>query len=97
MKTQFLVYIMFLIPVLSQAQTKSENLFYLVDTPESFASFQSHIDQISIVCPQTFLVSKEGVITGMVDPRILKIAKDNQVRVMPLIVNKGFNQQLLHE
>ena len=80
-----------------QTQTKSENLFYMVDTPESFGSFKTNINQISIVCPQTFFVSEEGVISGSVDKRVLDIAKANKVKVMPLIVNKGFNQQLLHK
>ena len=79
------------------AQTKSENLFYLVDRPESFESFKSNIKQISIVCPQTFLVSKDGVVSGSVDQRILDLAKANNVKVVPLVVNSGFNSQLLHD
>lgn len=98
MKIPFLSFTLFMVAaVVCHAQTKSENLFYMVDTPESFASLQAHADQISIVCPQTFQVSKEGVLTGMVDPRVLEIAKANKIKVMPLIVNKGFDQQLLHE
>ncbi len=81
----------------TNAQTKSENLFYMVNTPESFASFQANASQISIVCPQTFLVSKEGTLSGSVDPRVLSIAKANNVKVMPLIVNSGFDQKLLHD
>ncbi|MBL4905799.1 MAG: hypothetical protein JKZ00_07295 [Flavobacteriaceae bacterium] len=79
------------------AQTKSENLFYMVNTPESFESFKTNVTQISIVCPQTFLVSKEGVLSGSVDPRVLALAKANNVKVMPLIVNSGFNRKLLHD
>ena len=98
MKIPVLSFTLFMVAtVVCHAQTKSENLFYMVDTPESFASLQAHADQISIVCPQTFQVSKEGVLTGMVDPRVLEIAKANKIKVMPLIVNKGFDQQLLHE
>ena len=81
----------------AHSQTRPENLFYMVDTPESFESFRKNASQISIVCPQTFLASKEGVLTGSVDPRVLEIAKANGVKVMPLIVNKGFDQQLLHD
>jgi spore germination protein YaaH len=79
------------------AQTKSENLFYMVNTPESFESFRANVSQISIVCPQTFLVSKEGTLSGFVDPRVLELAKANNVKVMPLIVNSGFEQKLLHD
>ncbi len=69
----------------------------MVDTPESFASFEANVDQISIVCPQTFLISKEGVLTGSIDHRVLEIAKKNKIKIMPLIVNKGFDQKLLHD
>lgn len=81
----------------TRAQTKSENLFYMVNTPESFESFKANVSQISIVCPQTFLVSKAGVLSGSVDPRVLELAKANNVKVMPLIVNSGFDQKLLHD
>jgi len=79
-----------------QSQTVSENLFYMVDTPESFESFKNHLSQISIVGPQGFLISKEGTLSGSVDRRILELAKANKIKVMPLIVNSGFNSQLLH-
>ncbi len=79
-----------------KAQVKSENLFYLVDTPESFNSFKENADQISIVCPQTFLISSEGVISGSINKRILEIAKKHDIKVMPLIVNKKFDRKILH-
>lgn len=76
---------------------KAEALFYLLDAPESFDRFRENVEQIDIVCPQTFLVSKEGVLTGTVDQRILQLAKAHGVKVMPLIVNKGFDGKLLHD
>lgn len=79
------------------SQIKSENLFYMVDSPASFQSFKENADQISIICPQTFNISTEGVVYGSIDRRILDIAKSKNIKVMPLVVNKGFNQQLLHE
>lgn len=86
--------------VMAQPTTKSgdaEALFYMLDSPESFEHFRENIENIDIVCPQTFLVSKEGVLTGTVDQRVLHLAKEHGVKVMPLIVNKGFDSQLLHE
>ncbi len=79
------------------SQTKSENLFYMVNTPESFESFRANLDQISTVCPQTFAVSPQGVITGSIDPRVLSLAKKNDIKVVPLIVNPGFDQKILHQ
>lgn len=98
MKLRIISFILLLcISTAVQSQTKSENLFYMVNTPESFESFRANVSQISIVCPQTFLVSKEGTLSGSVDQRVLALAKANNVKVMPLIVNSGFDQKLLHE
>jgi len=78
------------------AQYLSENLFYLVDSEDSFQSFNDHIDQISIVAPQTYSISEAGVVWGEVDPRVLDLANRNDVKVMPLIVNPGFDRDLFH-
>jgi len=78
-------------------QTRSENLFYMTDSPESFESFKSNASQISVVCPQVFFVSKNGVLSGAVDRRVIEIAKANNIKIMPLLVNSGFNSKLLHD
>lgn len=98
MKTNLFKMLLFLTVSFSgYPQAKSENLFYMVDAPESFDSFKANVNQISIVCPQTFLISEEGVISGSINKSVLKIAKANNIKVMPLIVNKGFETQLLHK
>ncbi len=93
-----IIYILFLLFFTGNinAQIESENLFYMVDKPGSFKSFKNNLDYISIVCPQTFLVSSEGVISGSVNKRVLELAKAHGIKVMPLIVNKKFNRQILH-
>ena len=98
MRKQFLTALLALTPAMALlAQYRSENLFYMTDNPESLESFRQHAAQISIVAPQVFFMSKNGVLSGMVDPRVLAIAKANQVKVEPLIVNKGFTADLLHQ
>lgn len=79
-----------------KAQVNSENLFYMTDSPESFESFKNNLSQISVVCPQTFRISKEGVISGSVNQRVLKLSKANKIKVMPLIFNNGSTADLLH-
>lgn len=80
-----------------QAQSNPENLFYYVDSEDSFASFRAHSDAISIVAPQTYSISQSGVLWGEVDPRVLKIAREKGIKVIPLVVNPGFDRQLFHE
>lgn len=80
-----------------KAQYASENLFYMVDSEESFESFRKNIDQISIAAPQVYDLTKTGIIYGGVDERIMKIAAENEVKVMPLVMNPGFDRDLFHE
>ena len=91
-----LVFILLIVCCKINAQTSSENLFYMTDNQESFESFKNNLDQISIVCPQTFVISRNGVLSGTVDRRILDSAHRHKIKVIPLIVNSGFNSQLLH-
>lgn len=98
-KSFLLIFLLAFASITCLSQVKSENLFYMIDTPESFNSFSENIHQISVVCPQTYLVSDKGTITGTIDPRVLQLAKENNVKVIPLIVNfdGGFSQELLHK
>ena len=81
--------------VTTYGQYKSENLFYMVNSENSFQSFKNNIKQISIAAPQSFSMTKNGIVYGQVDPRIIKLAKENNVKVMPLVVSEGFDQQLM--
>jgi len=78
------------------AQAGGERLFYYVDRLNSFESLQNHIDQIDVLAPQSYKVDADGVVWGEVDPRVLRLAREHDVPVMPLIVNPGFDADLLH-
>jgi spore germination protein YaaH len=71
-------------------------LIYLVNRPDAIASFRAHADQISIIAPQTFSMDAEGFILGEVPQEVLSIAREHRVAVTPLVVNRGFNQPLMH-
>lgn len=79
-----------------RAQNTSENLFYMVDSEDSFQSFKENIDQISIAAPQVYSITPTGIIYGGVDSRIIKLAAEYDVKVMPLVMNPGFDRELLH-
>jgi len=79
----------------SNAQSfRSENLFYLVGSLESYQSFVQHADEISIICPDVYQIDSVGVITGEVDRRILELAQKKDIKVMPLFAS--FNQKGIH-
>jgi spore germination protein YaaH len=71
-------------------------LLYLVNRPDSIASFRDHAGKVSIVAPQTFSMDPQGFIQGEVPAEVLAIAKANRVAVMPLVVNRRFDQPLMH-
>ncbi len=69
---------------------------YMTARPDAIADFTSHADQISIIAPQTFSMDAQGFVMGEVPPEVLRVAKEKRVAVMPLVVNRGFNQPLMH-
>lgn len=73
-----------------------ETLFYAVDNEDCFLSFKANIKSIDIVGPQTYRMDEHGIISGSVDSRILELSRKNGVKVMPLVVNIGFDQPGFH-
>jgi spore germination protein YaaH len=71
-------------------------LIYLVNRPDSIASFKAHADRISIIAPQTFSMDEKGFIGGEVPAEVLQVAEEKHVAVMPLVTNRGFKQPLMH-
>ncbi|HYD52236.1 MAG TPA: glycosyl hydrolase family 18 protein [Gemmatimonadaceae bacterium] len=80
-------------PALSQSL---EALWYSTDAEPSRRSFLAHADRIAIVAPQSFSMDSLGVISGRVDPRVVARAREAQVKLVPLIVNPGFDQAMFH-
>jgi spore germination protein YaaH len=71
-------------------------LMYLVNRPDSIASFRAHAERISIVAPQSFSMDEHGFVMGEVPPEVMRIARENRVAVTPLVTNRGFRQPLMH-
>lgn len=76
----------------SQAQGAGERLFYYVDREDSYNSFVKHVDQITVVAPQVYVVDSLGIMWGSLDKRVADLAKKHGVKVMPLFTNEGFQQ-----
>jgi spore germination protein YaaH len=85
-----------LCPARARAQGGDEALWYLTSRETSVQSFLAHADRISIVAPQTFSMDSNGVVWGSVDERVMATAKAKGIRVIPLIVNEGFDQPEFH-
>jgi len=63
--------------------------------PRAFETFKMHVDQTSIVAPETW-VDVNGALSGEIQPELLKLAKEHNVKVMPQIKNSGFKQKVVH-
>lgn len=72
-----------------------ESIWYLRGE-ESIQAFLAHADQISVVAPQVFSLDSTGVIRGSVDPRVVAAARARGVRLVPLVMNPGFDQPSIH-
>lgn len=96
-----IIFLLFLIgwvwnPVGVQAQEfQSENLFYIMNIPNGIESFRQNADQVSIIVPATYHIDEYGVITGSVNPKIMKIAIAHNVQVMPIF--SSFDQKGIHQ
>jgi spore germination protein YaaH len=77
------------------APQKLEALWY-ARGEASTQSFIAHADQISIVSPQVFSLDSNGIITGQMDPRMVQATRDHHVKLVPLVMNPGFDQPSIH-
>ena len=73
-----------------------EALWYSTGGERSTESFLAHAGHISIVSPQVFSFDKEGTIHGHLDRRLVDTARARGVKLVPLVVNPGFDQPLIH-
>ena len=73
----------------------AERLFYYVDREDSYRSLLAHVDQITVLGPQVYTVDSLGLVYGSLDRRVAALAKARGVKLMPLVVNEGFNQPAL--
>ncbi len=77
------------------APQKLESVWY-ARGEASTQSFVAHADQISIVSPQVFSLDSNGIITGSLDPRMVAAAHEHHVKLVPLVMNPGFDQPSIH-
>jgi spore germination protein YaaH len=74
----------------------AERLFYYVDREDSYRSLVAHVDQITVLGPQVYTVDSLGLVYGSLDRRVIELTRARGVKLMPLVVNEGFNQAALH-
>lgn len=78
------------------AQRPLEAIWYIRNDSAGIASFAKHAKSVSIVAPQVYVFDSTGALRGGTDARIVAIAKAHGVKVMPLVMNPGFDAAVLH-
>ena len=73
-----------------------ESIWYIRNNAEGIASFEANAKHVSVIAPQVYSIDSSGAIKGGTDPRIVAIAKANGVKLMPLVMNPGFDLGILH-
>lgn len=87
--------IAFIVPPGAGAQ-RPEALWYTTRSHRSTEDFVAHASQVDIVAPQVFAFERSGAIHGKVDPELVTAAHEHHVKLVPLVVNPGFDQDLAH-
>ncbi len=70
------------------APARQNEIFYYVPADDAWASFSSHVNQISVLAPQVFLIDESGAVHGAVEERVRTLAQQHKVRLMPLLFNE---------
>lgn len=80
-----------------------EKLFYLTPNlngsilgKDQIQELKKHAKAINIFAPQIYQLNSDGIMRGKVDKRLIIIANENHVKLMPLIANEGFSQKDFH-
>src|SRR5581483_6093631 len=73
-----------------------KSLFYLGSDAAGRDSFLAHADKIDILVPTWYRTDAEGALSGGPNDTILAAARDHHVPVMPIVVNRNFNEQEFH-
>ena len=87
-----LVGVLSFLPRAAVAQNAAERLFYYVDREDSYNSLVKHVDQITVLGPQVYVIDSLGIMWGSLDRRVDALARKHGVKIMPLFTNEGFQQ-----
>lgn len=85
-----------------------ENLVYMLrdglnpssnitDFTNSLATLQKNAAVINIVVPQAFVIDEKGKVAGGVNPALIAFAKQQQLKLMPLVTNSDYSDVKIHK
>src|SRR5690348_13936130 len=75
------------------AEAIGTGVFYALPGDAAVASFRAHAPNISVIAPQSYSLDALGRLRGSMPAGLAGIAHDQNVRVMPLVINAGFSRR----
>lgn len=74
-----------------------EKLFYYVPGQGSFATLDNHVKKIDVFAPQVYKVDSKGNLIGKISDKAQSVvAKNAQIKIMPLVFQEGFSSDTMH-
>jgi len=70
--------------------------FHLAYRPSAFEAFKKNVDRVTIVSPEPFIVDASGVVYGELEPKLVKFAKEHNIKIMPQVKNIDVTQGLFN-
>lgn len=71
-------------------------LFYYREGAKAWASFQKNIDKMDVIAPQSYGVNEKGELKGGLKEDFLALARQKRIKIMPLVTNSNFSEQILN-
>ena len=71
-------------------------VLYYREGKNARASFLANPKSVDVFAPQSYSLNRSGKLAGNIDPSILAFARKNGIKVMPLVTNRGFDQEQTH-
>lgn len=78
-----------------QQDGKIMRIFYFRNGENARKSLYTNYNSIDVLAPQAYAVNKDGTLESDIDPEIVKFALLHNIKIMPLVTNKGFSQAAL--
>jgi spore germination protein YaaH len=69
-------------------------IFYYQEGKEAKKSFTAHYNVIDVLAPQVYSLTATGTLVGSLNPDILNLAKKKKIKVMPLVTNRKFSNDV---
>lgn len=95
-----LLFLFTFLAVPTKASTSSSHpllkIFYYREGKNALASLFAHPKKIDVLAPQSYSIDENGDFSGKISDEVLEFCSKNNIKIMPLITNKGFNSNSGH-